>query len=431
MNRTWMMYTAAGAAMSGIAIVAHAEQGELFASMSYVRALEANRTGSKLLIVEATASWHQACKQMDKVTWSDPALVTLLRDRAVVIKVDVDQDAATAKELGVDVMPTLVAYRSGQEVGRLLGFQSADDIGEWMNTLAKAPTAQAAVKAQPAKAQPAPQANSATAAPVSPVQARLQKARTLIQNKKLDDATQEYAWLWENIPGQDAGLTNLRTSLLAAEMTQLASVHAPAKARFVQLRDGLDAPVQQGKATPEQFHDWFVLNTIVAQDERCVAWFDAHKDDSASRDRVELVSTRLQSMLASRGRWSDMGRLIDVTGFLALRDRAWDRALPAGLDEKARNSMTEASYRFVRSEVGLTFAGLLASGRDRDADRVRSWLLGKLDDAQSRRVLVRSALDAAQPRLDHLTLLDEADAKGAPTPSDAQLRQRLESALKK
>lgn len=438
MNRTWLMYTAAGAAMSGIAIVAHAEQSELFASMSYVRALEANRTSDKLLIVEAMASWHQACKQMDKTTWSDASLAALIREKGVAIKVDVDQDATTAKELGVDVMPTIVAYRGGQEVGRLLGFQTAQDLTDWIGTLssgavpkAKAPSANTpAAKAQPAKVGAA-KGEPATTPSASVAQARLQKARTLIQNKKLDEATTEYAWLWQNIPSQDPSMNNLRTSLLAAEMTQLASAHAPARASFAKLRDALDASVQQNAASPEQFHDWFVLCTVVGQDERCVAWFDANKDVSGAGQLIDIVSTRLQPMLATRGRWADMGRLVDVQAFLTLRDRAWDRALPAGLDERAKNAMTEASHRFVRSEVGLVFAGLLASGRDRDADRVRTWILGKLDDAQSRRVLVRSALDANQARVDHLTLLDEADAKGAPTPSDAQLRQRLEMALKK
>jgi thiol:disulfide interchange protein DsbD len=72
---------------------------------------EAQKAGRPIL-VDGWADWCIACKEMDKTTFQDPEVISLLQDGWVVVKLDMTQqteaDEALAQKYGMIGLPTLV-----------------------------------------------------------------------------------------------------------------------------------------------------------------------------------------------------------------------------------------------------------------------------------------------------------------------------------
>ena len=69
-------------------------------------------------LIDFTAAWCSPCRVLGTV------LATLARDyagRARFVAVDVDAEPMLAERFGVRAMPTVVLWRDGHEVGRLVG----------------------------------------------------------------------------------------------------------------------------------------------------------------------------------------------------------------------------------------------------------------------------------------------------------------------
>ncbi|KAG8462002.1 hypothetical protein KFE25_014021 [Diacronema lutheri] len=76
--------------------------------------------GDKLVIVDFTATWCGPCKMIGPVF---DKLAAEYGDRAVFLKVDVDENSDTAADCGIRAMPTFQFYKSG---GKLAEFAGAD-----------------------------------------------------------------------------------------------------------------------------------------------------------------------------------------------------------------------------------------------------------------------------------------------------------------
>lgn len=83
-------------------------------------------------VVDFYADWCGPCKMMAPVI---DELTTELKDKAVVAKVNVDEEANIAGQYGISSIPTLIYFKNGQEVDRVLGVQSKDSIVTKVNSL--------------------------------------------------------------------------------------------------------------------------------------------------------------------------------------------------------------------------------------------------------------------------------------------------------
>merc|ERR1719218_55407 len=77
-----------------------------------------SEAGAKLVVVDFTASWCPPC-QMVAPKFAEHA--EAVKDYAVLVKVDVDENAETAEACGIEAMPTFQFFKNGEKVHQIRG----------------------------------------------------------------------------------------------------------------------------------------------------------------------------------------------------------------------------------------------------------------------------------------------------------------------
>ncbi|NLC06943.1 MAG: thioredoxin [Syntrophomonadaceae bacterium] len=82
------------------------------------------------VLVDFWAAWCGPCQMIAPVVED---LAEEYKDRVKVVKVNVDQNRQLAVQFGVMSIPTLVLFKNGQEVDRLVGFMGKEQLKEKIN----------------------------------------------------------------------------------------------------------------------------------------------------------------------------------------------------------------------------------------------------------------------------------------------------------
>lgn len=84
------------------------------------------------VMVDFFATWCGPCKMLAPVV---EELATEYNGKAKVGKLDVDDNPVTAQTYGVQSIPTILFFKGGQVVDKMVGFQSKDALEEKLEAL--------------------------------------------------------------------------------------------------------------------------------------------------------------------------------------------------------------------------------------------------------------------------------------------------------
>jgi thioredoxin 1 len=84
------------------------------------------------LAVDFFAEWCGPCKMLSPVLES---LAPEFEGKLEIVKVDIDEAAEIAQKYNVTSVPTIVFIKGGQEVDRMVGFQSKDSLSAKFNAV--------------------------------------------------------------------------------------------------------------------------------------------------------------------------------------------------------------------------------------------------------------------------------------------------------
>jgi len=410
--------------------------GEPFVSQPYAEAQAAAAAAQKLFVVDATATWCGPCKRMDKTTWADAQVRELLARSAVAVQVDVDEQVALARNLGIQAMPTVILFRGKEELARHTGYMDARSFLNWVQPYVGSEEEHAALAAE----------DAALRASDDP-KARLDFAyRMLLDARRLgDDALRDMAlahllWVWDwrcEHPGErsaDVAMVSEWARALAAE-------YPPAAAAFAQRAQAAAARCTGGQApaaaSRADWDAWFELSALFEQDASVLAWYERARDvqgllalDGLEPPLADHLRGALFAVLARHGREADACRLgLDLlargrTAVMIYRQSVDPERLEV-LPDDLRSSFVAGRQQSLRDALAEVYAVAAAGGQPEAAAALEALLLEQLDDGSSRVALVQAALaHGAADGARHGPLLDAAAAEGLPV--DA-LRARLQA----
>lgn len=405
--------------IASLGMTVAASPPDVFSDMKFKDAKAKAIETKKLFIVDATASWCAPCKMMDQTTWIDEDVVSWINEHAIAIQLDVDEEKMGAKMLKISAMPTIIAFKEGKEFDRVVGYQDAPQLLEWLDGVGEGRRAIDKLRER-AGDRMDPEGNV-------DIDARYDLARTLMLNGELDEATEEYVWLWENMLKFDPAYSGVRLSFMAGDMAELVNKHEPAKKAFMNLRDQLTDRVEKGNADRNVLVDWLHLNEIIADDEATLDWYDRIKDAPIRSEALRSVENDIFKLLIERKRWSDAGWVYENPEAQARIQILFSgmNDLP-NLPEDQIEMFRKHLEKSLLSDLSLLYAACLAAEREKSAGEVAALLLKEMDDEISRFGLIKAALGAGQPRMMHSRWLDEAAEQGE---KNTPLRRKLEQAL--
>ncbi len=90
---------------------------------TYQEGTDLARRQKKNMVIYFHADWCTYCGQMERETFRNPAVIDFLNNRAIAIKVDVDQERRISRQFGVRGLPaTFLLMNNGEQIGPMPGF---------------------------------------------------------------------------------------------------------------------------------------------------------------------------------------------------------------------------------------------------------------------------------------------------------------------
>jgi hypothetical protein len=218
---------------------------------------------------------------------------------------------------------------------------------------------------------------------------RLSLAKAMIEDHRYDEATRHFVWLWHNIARVDPDMLGVRSSFMAGDIERLLAVHAPAREAFAAIRDATGSDADAKPSSEDLRHDWVVLNKVLGEEDRTLAWFDAIKRGPGWQDIARSGGRSLMDVLQSRGRLADIGGLYrDPLKELAfLHSLAADQPTDVMSDLLGKEmfaSVQQVAWTQFRKGVRELYASLRAASRHAEAAEVREEAL-RLDPSNEMR----------------------------------------------
>jgi len=192
-------------------------------------------------------------------------------------------------------------------------------------------------------------------------------ARALVDAGKLDEATEEYAWLWQHMLEHEPEMVGVRASFMLSEITELVARHPHGRARFAALRD--QCVPTDAELNPDRVGDWILLNQALGEQETTLTWFDRQRERLTADARLaQLLETHVVPLLIEKQRWADAGRLYaNPIASVRQHHEAIEHAArfrPARMDDATFGEVQRESVEHFRRATREVHRCLIAAGRD-------------------------------------------------------------------
>ncbi|MGH7242491.1 MAG: thioredoxin family protein [Phycisphaerales bacterium] len=360
----------------------------------------------KLLLMKFTADWCMPCKAMDQTTWRDDKVVAWVKEHGVAIEVDVEKQREVSKTYQISAMPTMVMLKGGTEIARKTGYTDAEQTLKWLEEASTGKLAGGSTIDRNSK----------------DMMARLRTVREVAQAGKADEATEEFAWLWDNMVEIDPATSGVRGSFMAADMRALAQRSAEAKGRFTMLREMATAKRGAEPASAGFLDDWVVLNEVIGDQDATLAWLDGIKKGENTKDAKLLsgVAFRIVGLLVEHDRLADVPLLYPSPLQELRSDYAMSAEMakrqpepPDFLDAATKAAVREQPWEQFREKVAVLYVGYLAAGKDETATEIMTEARKLHDGPKLITGVLGFAMSRGQARPEMSELLDAAEKAGA------------------
>lgn len=382
-----------------------------FDSRTFAEASEAAKGLSTLHLVHVTSAACEECQRLERDVWTDPGVGIWLKESAIATSVDLDDRPDLATALKVSGGPAVILFRDGVELGRTAELARGIDLIVWATRVDQGDRQIHSLRASLEKAP-----NEFTRRLT-----RQSLVRALVSVERYDEATEEWLWLWDHPTEMDLRRGMLVASVEAQTLTQLAEAHPPARKAMEELRARIEAAIDSNQATALDEMKFVVLNEVLDDETKTIAWLDRMKADPAWASRLSRLEDCLKTTLIRHDRWADYGLLLrDPLRRIGV---GWTPPRPPDADPKTQ-VVADLSREVQRDSAADIYAALLAAKREDEAAKVAA-KARELDPTTAMVVtLVRRALLAEQPRPAQREFLS-----GHTGSEVDDLRERLERAL--
>ena len=317
----------------------------VFKKQSWEQARKEARSSHKWLLVDATASWCGPCKLMDRITWVDPKVVEYLGQHALAIQIDVDEQAALARELHITAMPTVILWDDQGELDRITGVRKPDELLQWLAGVESGRTSLATLRANMDE---------------NDVKKQLELADELLHRGRLEEATEHYLWFWDHPElARDQGWWPVRHTMLKRELKVLLGSSPAAREAFQKRLDAAQARLAE-PLSADELEDWLTLSQLLDGGESALR---ACRDFPASD--LEPINRQLYDLMVERQLWVEAGRyLLDPAGRAEALIKGEARVIAASAEMEAY------ARKSCRRQLVNLYHALRAAGRE-EAEELR------------------------------------------------------------
>ncbi len=352
-----------------------------FSDLSFEAASkEAARTG-KIVLVDFYTTWCGPCKMLDKNTWTDAAVIQLLEQKTVALRIDAEKEAALSKRYRIEVYPSVLLIKpDGTEIDRLVGYREPKVFTADFN-------AALAGKDSISRAR-----EKMTAAGTNDASARMQFGVALAEKGRDAEALAEYLWCFDHGLEANPSFTGVRVSFLLSNIKNLATHYPPAGKALITRRDERQDKVAAGATDTQTIMDLISLNNTLDQKEKNFAVFDRLPAGSMARGVILLISA---DQFLEAKRYADFLQGQDgKTAFKLAVDRYNMMLDSMGKDSPMRGRMEEAMRQMTVTAGAHSFEALAGLKRNQDGKELAGQIL-KFDSSPATRTLLAEAAKRA------------------------------------